>query len=68
MTLGERICAARRRKGLTQLELAEKCDLTPVVISRYERDVREPTLFNATTLSIVLDVSLDWLVGKTDNM
>jgi transcriptional regulator with XRE-family HTH domain len=68
MTLGERICIARRKKGLTQLELAEKCDLTPVTISRYELNMREPTLFNATTISIVLDVSLDWLVGKTDNM
>jgi transcriptional regulator with XRE-family HTH domain len=66
MTLGKRICLARQRKGLSQAQLAEKCDLTPVAISRYELDISEPTLFNATTLSLVLGVSLDWLVGRTE--
>ena len=39
---GEEIRAARKRKGLTQKQLAEKMGVTETYISQYERDLRRP--------------------------
>ena len=68
MTLGERIKMARNKKGLSQAELARVCDLTQHTICYYERDEWEPSLFNMTSIAVALDVSLDWLVGRTEVM
>lgn len=66
MTVGERIRYARKERGMTQAKLAELCDLTPPVICHYEKGDWEPTLFNATSIAIALEISLDWLVGLSD--
>ena len=39
---GEEIRAARKRKGLTQKQLAEKMGVTETYISQYERGLRQP--------------------------
>ncbi|BDW93370.1 hypothetical protein MACH07_22020 [Flagellimonas marinaquae] len=36
------------------------------VIGRYERDEMKPSIETATKLADLLEVSLDYLVGKTD--
>ena len=66
MTVGERIRYARNKRGITQYKLAELCDVTQHAISCYENNIWDPRLFNATSMAIALDVSLDWLVGLTD--
>jgi transcriptional regulator with XRE-family HTH domain len=36
------------------------------VIGRYERDEMKPSIEAATKMAMILEVSLDWLVGNTD--
>lgn len=44
MTIGKQIQAARKSKGLTQKQLADKMQISYVNISQLERDERNPTL------------------------
>ena len=43
MSLGEAITTARRARGLTQEELAQRLEVTQAALSRYENDLRTPT-------------------------
>ena len=60
--IGRRIKAARERKGLTQEELAEKVDLSPMHVSVIERGVKLPKLETLINIANVLDVSADVLL------
>lgn len=46
MTFGERMTEARKNKGLTQKELAPKMNVSPMRISHYESNGREPDIAN----------------------
>lgn len=59
---GERLRAARDRRGLTQKQLAEEAEMHPPRISNYENGDVLPELEGAAKLAAVLDVSLDELV------
>lgn len=61
MTFGERLTYIRQRRGLTQTEVARRTGVSRVTICGYEKDRREPTLFNAVALAEVLNVSLKYL-------
>lgn len=61
MTLGERIKLCRKRKGITQAELARKCGVNRTTINHYEHDIREPTLLNAMCVADALGISLEYL-------
>jgi len=56
----------RKKKGLTQLEVAKAlhCDVT--VYSRYERGDREPSIDILMRLSKFYSVSIDFIVGNTN--
>lgn len=64
--LGARIKLLREELGLKQEELAKKLSVSPSAIGMYERDLREPN--NELTLRIAnfFNVSIDYLLGKTD--
>lgn len=57
----------RKGVGLSQGELADKVDSTPITIGRYERDEVKPPLEVAARIAKVLGVSLDYLAGLTDS-
>lgn len=57
---------ARKRKGISQDELAQHLGTKGPVIGRYERDEMKPSIEVASNMAEFLDVSLDFLVGKTD--
>ena len=61
-TIGDRIRVARRRKHLSQKELAELCgwSFQAARISNYERGKREPRSENLEVLAKSLDVSIEW--------
>jgi transcriptional regulator with XRE-family HTH domain len=59
----ERLLIARRRRGLTQDELAHATELYKTDISKYERGVSVPTLARLARLAVTLGVSTDWLLG-----
>lgn len=67
MTCKERIKELRINKGLTQKQLAEETRLSERGIQNYELGERVPTLQAAIALADFFDVSLDYLVGRSDD-
>ena len=67
LTLGERIAQCRRAKNVTQKELAAYLGLTERGVRRYEADEREPGIARLIELSDYFNVSVDYLVGRTDD-
>jgi transcriptional regulator with XRE-family HTH domain len=66
MSFGKRLLEARKRKGISQDELAKHLGTKGPAIGRYERDEMNPSIEAAAKMAELLDVSLDYLVGKTD--
>ena len=66
MSFGKRLTQARKKKGISQEELAGQLKTKGPVIGRYERDEMKPSIEAATKMAKILEVSLDWLVGNTD--
>lgn len=66
MSFGKRLLEARKRKGISQDELAKSLGTKGPAIGRYERDEMKPSIEVAAKMAELLDVSLDYLVGKTD--
>ncbi|NBC83071.1 MAG: helix-turn-helix domain-containing protein [Bacteroidetes bacterium] len=66
MTFGKKLAEQRKRQNLSQDELAKMVGIHANVLGRYERDLANPSVETATKLAEALEVSLDYLVGKTD--
>ena len=66
MSFGERLLETRKRKGLSQEELATTLGTKGPAIGRYERGTAKPTIEVASKLANILEVSLDYLVGNSD--
>lgn len=66
MNFGKRLLETRKKRGLSQDELAKKLGTHGPAIGRYERELAEPTIIVAGKLAKILGVSLDYLVGVTD--
>ena len=61
-TLGARIAALRKEKGMTQLELAQQMGVTDKAVSKWERDLSCPDINTVPRLAEVLGVSLEDLM------
>jgi len=61
-----RITGTRESKRMTQAQLAEKAGITPAAISQIEKGNRVPSIPVLHRIASVLEVSLDYLMGKTD--
>lgn len=66
-TLAERLKSCRKEKGLTQGQVAIYCDITEKTYQNYELMTREPKLDILIRIADLYKVSLDYLVGRTDN-
>ena len=64
----ERIKLARKRAGLNQTQLAEKVGLTQRSLSAYECGHVQPRRKMLTKLANALEVSEDYLTGKTPDL
>lgn len=64
--LGNRIKELREEKGLKQDELAKIISISPSAIGMYERNEREPNDDISIKLANFFDVSLDYMLGKSD--
>ena len=62
-TLGKRICAQRKKLGLTQDALAEKLGVTAQAVSKWENDQSCPDITMLPKLAAVFGVSTDALLG-----
>lgn len=62
-----RLTALRQDKRISQNELAKKTGLTRQAISLYETGKREPNLAVINRLADFFNVSVDYLLGRTDD-
>lgn len=62
MTIGERIAYYRKKRHLTQKELAEKCNIYHTTLSLYENDKATPKMDTLQKIAQALDVPLKALL------
>ena len=62
MTMGERITALRKGRGMTQEQLAEKLSVSRQSVSKWELDQATPEVGCAVALCDLFGVSLDYLI------
>ena len=65
-TLGERLKLLRKEKRLTQIQLAEFLKQTPRAYHDCEAGEHAPEFPNLIALADFYDVSLDYLVGRSE--
>lgn len=64
--LGERLKELRKEKKLLQKELAYDLNLSQETISLYETNRREPDYTTLIKIADYFNVSVDYLLGRTD--
>jgi transcriptional regulator with XRE-family HTH domain len=67
MNYGERIAELRERNGLTQGKLSSRLGISRASLSHYETNRREPDFETLTALADLFQVSVDYLIGRTNN-
>ena len=60
--IGETISFFRKKKGMTQNELAEKMNVTDKAVSKWERNLSCPDINTISKLADILDVSVEELL------
>ena len=64
MELGEKIQISRKKKGMSQEDLANVLNVSRQAVQKWESGVSNPELNKVIELGRVLDVSLDWLLDE----
>lgn len=67
MEFAERLKILRKQVKLTQAQIAEKLNISQQAYASWERGVKKPTQENLVKIAQVLDVTVDYLVGNSDN-
>jgi transcriptional regulator with XRE-family HTH domain len=65
--LAERLKELREERGLSRQQLGDALNLSPTAIAGYEQGYRVPKLGNMQDLASFFTVSLEYLIGKTDD-
>lgn len=63
MRFGEKLSFLRKQRGMTQMELAEKLDISRQAVSRWEQGMAEPSTENLIRIGQLLGVPVDVLVN-----
>lgn len=66
MSFSTRLKELRNSRNLTQKTVAEAVGMAPMAYQRYEYGTREPAFQQLIALADYFDVSLDYLLGRTD--
>lgn len=67
MTFSERLAKARKEKGFTQSDVAEKLNVSFQAVSLWERGETTPEIDKLVDIASLYQVSIDWLLtGKTE--
>lgn len=61
-TMGMKISALRKERGMTQSELAEQMNVTDKAVSKWERDLSCPDVGSLPRLAELLGISVDELI------
>lgn len=67
MNFSERLVELRKTHNLTQKQLASNVGMSELGIQRYEYGTREPSYKYLIAIAEHFDVSIDYLVGRTNN-
>ena len=65
--LAKRLRKCRDEAGLTQIKVATYCDITEKAYQNYELGVHEPKVSILARIARLYKVSIDYLVGLTDD-
>lgn len=65
-SIGKRIKNLRNKKGWSANELGKRINVGESAIRNYESDYRTPKMDKLESLADVFNVSIDYLIGKTD--
>ena len=65
--LAKRLKQCRKENGYTQCQVAIYCDITEKAYQNYELMTRETKLEILIRIADLYNVSIDFLVGRTDN-
>ncbi len=66
MEFSERLKELRKQAHLTQVELASKLGIVQSSYADWERGKKKPTQENLVKIAQILDVSVDYLVGNSE--
>ena len=66
MRFCERLKELRIEKGVSQQELGKHLNVSKMAVSHWEKGHSEPSILQLIILSNFFQVSVDYLVGKTD--
>ena len=67
MMFSERLVSLRKSCNITQKQLASELGLSEVAVQNYESRRRKPAYDVLIALADYFDVSLDYLVGRSDD-
>ena len=67
MSFSERLVSLRTSRNLTQKQVYESVGMSAIGYQRYEYGDREPAYQKLIALADYFDVSLDYLVGRSDD-
>lgn len=67
MSFSERLKILRTAQNLTQKQVYEAVNMSAIGYQRYEYGDREPAYKNLIALADYFNVSLDYLVGRSDD-
>ena len=65
--IGSRIAEARKKRNLTQAQLAERLGVTQQAVQRYEKSVRDLKSSTLLDISNSLGVTISYLLGISDD-
>lgn len=61
-----RIANLRKEKGMSQIALAMRLNVSQKMVSAYETGKNEPSIATLKTLADIFNTSVDYLIGYTD--
>lgn len=67
MEFSERLKKLRKDTGLTQVDVASKLGISQQAYASWERGVKKPTQDNLVKIAQILNVSVDYLVGNSQD-
>lgn len=65
MEFSERLKTLRKEAGFTQVDVAEKLGISQPAYASWERGIKKPTQGNLVKIAQILNVSVDYLVGNS---
>lgn len=66
LTVMNRIAELRKEKGLNQVGLGLKLNVSQKMISSYERGTHQPSIDTLIQMSKLFNVSVDYIIGNSD--